>query len=113
MPGMHIEWPDEIWELIPKPRRTWVRNLVVAAVQRKEKPPVERVSEPDSDPRTFYFRVDGKVVNSMARTAAEAASKLGLDPNPVFLDWATEAEAIARGWVDEEEIKSGEVREDA
>lgn len=57
------------------------------------------VTVPSSDPQNFYFKVDGEIVHAMGMTAAEAAKRLGLDPDPIFLDWATEQEAKNRKWI--------------
>lgn len=95
MPGLHIDLSEEDYERIPRPKRTWVRDLVRAALDRGDR--VELDPEVVTEPREYYFRVDGKVVHAMGLTPAEAAGKLGLG---LTTDWRTEEEALRDGWME-------------
>ena len=98
MPGLHVDFTEEEYAMIPKPKRRWVKELVQAALGGED-----RVVVPDrSDPREFFFRVDGKVVSATGRTPAEAALTLGMDIMPTT-QWRTKAEAEKDGWLNEKD----------
>lgn len=96
MPGMHISFTDEEYNLIPKPKSTWVRELVLEMIKNL---PDEKVTVADAVAKPeveFFFRVDGKVFSGTGRSPAEAARKLGIEG---ILDWRSKREAEKEGWL--------------
>ena len=122
MPGIHIDLSEEEYNLIPRPKRTWIRDLVRERLGIKVVPVVSRIpleaaiprsreeartswtqvqpaEEPRAtavEPREFFFRVDGQTVSAMALRTADAALKLGIDGIP---EWKTREEAETAGWL--------------
>lgn len=123
MPGIHIDFTEEEYNAIPRPKRTWVRDLVRERLGIKVAPVVSRIpleaaiprsreeartswpqaqaqstEEPRAtavEPREFYFQVDGEVVSATALRPADAALKLGIEGIP---EWKTREEAEKAGW---------------
>jgi len=100
MPGLHIELTEAEYDKIPRPKRRWVLELVRESLKMIDH--VEQVSETpvaQKTESTYYFRVGDDVLKGTGTSPAAAARKLGINGDPLTLDWLDEPGAIAAGWL--------------
>lgn len=104
MPGIHIDFSEEEYNAIPRPKRTWIRDLVRERLGVKPSKVVATipvaVGAAEAEPREFYFRVDGQIVSALALRPADAARQLGIEG---IADWKTREEAEKAGWLETED----------
>lgn len=98
MPGIQIDFDQDIYDEIPAPlpgkKRGWIRDLVTAEVIRLR----NGSSAPVQKEQEFVFRVKGKILRGPGLTPADAGSKLGLPKDPL-IEWRTVADAEREGWL--------------
>lgn len=117
MPGLHVDFSDEDYARIPAPKRTWVKRMVLGALNGVfngeegsvngdeiglvvhtgkvgHKP--KTTTDPRPQPQEFFFRIRGQVQSAFGMTPAEAAKVLGIG---LTTKWYTAEEARAEGLV--------------
>ena len=95
MPGVQIDFEKEVFDKIPLPKRTWIRELVRAAVMGDKEEVVHEHEQVE-----YVFREGGQVKRGWGVSPADAARKLGLG---MTVEWRTVREAEREGWLSKEQ----------
>jgi len=106
MPGLHLDFSDEDYALIPGKKRTWCKEVLLREL-RKDLPSIKadkvipvKESWPERDANYAFKTVDGEFLNGPGLGPADAWARLGksIASFTQVEKYALMTEAVAAGW---------------